>query len=313
MPLNLNPLHPLIRKYPWIHQYRFDAGFIFGSYFLLGALMALQPIDNTTLIIWKIFCGFTSVYCYTFFGFFINDLFDAPYDALDAKKSARNLFLTKYKEKRLIPYSILLIAALIALGTAWILGPLALIVTIIGLFMGIFYSSPPIRAKNRPFLDLFFHAVALGGNILVLGYLVWRSGDALLVILFLYACLDSVWIQLNNQIRDFELDKMGDQPTTLTRLGYKKGIVLHRLVIFLIIMSLGVAIGINLDSLDPQDDFIFFWLAVLGMSISFLISLIFLFFSKRFTSLEEYTRVRNYTVHPFLGLLFFVAVFPRFL
>ncbi len=313
MPVTLNPLKPLARRYPRIYQYRFDAGFIFASYFLLGAIMALQPVDNIASFIWRIFCGFICVYSYTFFAFFINDLFDAPFDALDPKKSTRNLFLNKYKENRLAPYSILSIAVLIALGTAWALGTLTLAVTIVGLLMGMFYSSPPIRAKNRPLLDIFFHAVALGGNILVLGYLICQSGDLLLVILYLYASLDSIWIELNNQIRDFEIDKKGEQTTTFTWLGYEKGIILHRLVIFLIIITLGVAIGINLDSLDPQDDFIFFWFAVLGISISILVSLIFLAFSRRFTRLEQYTQVRNYTVHPFLGLLFIIAVIPRFL
>ncbi|MFX0205947.1 MAG: UbiA family prenyltransferase [Candidatus Hodarchaeota archaeon] len=308
----LNPLKPLGRKYPWIYQYRFDAGLIFGSYFLLGVLFALQPVDNVNSFIWKMICGFICVYSYTFFAFLINDLFDAPYDALDPRKSKRNLFLNKYKEKRLIPYLIFLTSILIALGTACILGPIALGVTVIGLFMGLYYSSPPIRAKNRPGLDLFFHATAFGGNILVLGYLVWQSGDLLLLILYLYACLDSIWIEMNNQIRDYEIDKAGGQTTTFTWLGYEKGIILHRLVIFLIILSLGVGIGINLESLDPQDDFIIFWPAVLGVSISFLVSLIFLVYSKRFTRLKQFTRVRNYTVHPLFGLLFLVEVIPRF-
>ncbi len=96
----------------------------------------------------------------------INDLFDAETDALNPKKDAYESRLSPTRQRRLVLYIVLaqlpwLFIAIIGLifSSDYLLKPILAFVAF--LFLSVFYSATPIRAKTRPFLDSAFNILYL--------------------------------------------------------------------------------------------------------------------------------------------------------
>lgn len=102
----------------------------------------------------------------------VNDLFDLETDRLNPKKDAYELRLSPLKQRHLLREIIwtnvlwftacafLPIANALLIPDPWI-GTWRFIPSVLSLigflFLGVFYSAPPIRAKARPFLDMAFN------------------------------------------------------------------------------------------------------------------------------------------------------------
>lgn len=167
---------------------------------------------QTTILLLALTAGY-------WLAFALNDFFDAPYDAIDSKKGRRNFFVrypraTKVAAITSIAVSVFILVAFLQFGWR---GVLALAV---GVFVMWGYSAPPLRFKGRPGVDLLVHAVFVETfPYLVTLFLIgarWYALDYVLLTIFFLASLTA---QLEQQVRDFAVDKRSGESTFATTFG----------------------------------------------------------------------------------------------
>lgn len=182
--------------------------------------------------------------CY-WWGFALNDYFDAPYDAQEARKGQRNFFVQVHLSPRLMQA---LTGGLLA-GVLLIFaqfGGRGLLLFAVGSAAMWSYSAPPLRLKRRPGLDLLAHMLFVQtfpyfATVFALGF---RLGalDGVLLLAFL---LGSLGAQLEQQARDYELDCRTEGNFT-TRVGLRATVRALRLVTGLLILLVGGSIALGL-------------------------------------------------------------------
>ncbi len=180
------------------------------------------------------------VICY-WWGFALNDYFDAPHDAQEPRKAARNFFVQvaiSRRGMRLLTALVLLPVLLIFAQFGW----QGTVLFGIGVLAMWGYSAPPLRLKSRPGFDLLTHMLFVQTfpyfTCLVLLPVPRLPLDAVLLLFFL---LGSLGAQLEQQIRDYEVDARTDSNFT-TRVGLGVTIPLLRLVTALLILVVGSSI-----------------------------------------------------------------------
>ncbi len=150
--------------------------------------------------------------------FALNDYFDRPHDAQDPTKAARNFFLNSNQ----LPDRNLLIILLIAYGSLILpaflqygLRGVGLVIVGVSVMWG--YSAPPLRLKSRPIFDLLTHTLFVETfpywSVLFLLDLTWLPIDRAFLTI---AILSSFTAQLEQQARDYELDRRTDRNFTTT-------------------------------------------------------------------------------------------------
>jgi chlorophyll synthase len=155
------------------------------------------------------------------FAFALNDFYDAPFDALDPQKAARNFFV----QRPLSGWLVFLFSGMLLLTLA---GAYAQFGWLGWLFWGVScciawaYSAPPVRLKMRPGWDLVTHSLFVQTFpyvvCLVLIQATWGLLDwILLAILF----LASLTAQLEQQARDFVVDAQAGG-TFATKIGRER-------------------------------------------------------------------------------------------
>jgi 4-hydroxybenzoate polyprenyltransferase len=176
------------------------------------ALLLHNAINLQTIVLMLVF---TAGY---WLGFALNDYFDAPFDAHDAGKAARNFFV-KY---HLSTWQIVVLGLLVLAIAVIVFAPFGwkgAFIVALALFIMWAYSAPPLRLKSRPLLDLLTHALFVQTfpyfAFLVLIGATWLPVDV--VILFILF-LSSMAAQLEQQARDYEVDSKTDSNFT-TRFG----------------------------------------------------------------------------------------------
>jgi len=152
------------------------------------------------------------------FAFMINDIEDAPDDALNENKKAHNvissgiLSITEGSIAAAVAFALSLI--LYAIGGWWAFG--------LGgttLVLSYLYSAYPFRLKARPITDVVSHALMLSGLLVMSGYFTYDAwpGPAWLVIIGM--TLFSAYGQFYNQVADYEVDKEAGLKNTVVLLG----------------------------------------------------------------------------------------------
>lgn len=144
------------------------------------------------------------------FAYALNDYFDAPFDAHDARKSLTNPFVASAIPRRLATLAMgLVLVVLVVVFAAF--GPAGMAVLALFLAVAWAYSSPPLRLKSRPGVDLLTHAIFVQSYpYAVMIWLIadgWTRADVALVAINF---LGSLTGQLAQQVRDFEVDSRTD-------------------------------------------------------------------------------------------------------
>lgn len=184
--------------------------YLLGPY-VIGIIAAGQI--NTfrwPLLLWGLFFTLPA----NLFLYGINDVFDWETDKLNAKKTGYELLVTPKDRRQL---SILIILFLIP--SIWLCAYSNLQVTIafIGfLFLGFFYSAPPIRAKTKPFLDAFFNILYLSPAFV--GYFL-TGGDIFNWHIIIAGCLWTMAMHAYSAIPDIQPDQDAKINTIATYLG----------------------------------------------------------------------------------------------
>lgn len=181
-----------------------------------GAMLAVNL--NDVALDWRLLAVVIANILAMAFAFMINDVEDAPDDALDPRKRERNIIasgLLTNQEGYIYTALVFVISlALYAVGGWWSFG-----VGGITLSLSYLYSAHPFRLKARPITDVVAHALMLSGLLVMSGLFTYSRtpGEAWLVIIA--ATLFSAYGQFYNQVDDYEVDKAAGLKNTVVLLG----------------------------------------------------------------------------------------------
>ncbi len=103
---------------------------------------------------------------------------------------------------------------LYSLGGFWVL-----LIGIGTLLLSHLYSWRPIRLKAWPITDILSHSLMLSGLLLLAGYFIYHNAPGIVWFVAAAATLVSVYGQLYNQLRDYDMDKAAGLYNTAIILG----------------------------------------------------------------------------------------------
>lgn len=152
------------------------------------------------------------------YAFMINDIEDAPDDARDPHRAAKNPVTSGIINIRFGYAACRLVAGvtliMYALGGWWpfVIGGATLLLSHL-------YSWRVIRLKAWPVTDIVSHSLMLSGLLLLAGYFAYDTNPGLVWFVAAGATLVSVYGQLYNQLRDYDMDKAAGLHNTAIMLG----------------------------------------------------------------------------------------------
>lgn len=157
----------------------------------------------------------------TAFSFAINDLEDAPDDALDPHKRLRNPISARLitRHQGLIFTAFL---GAVSMILVWPLGQLAIFIAAACLLLGFLYSYKPIRLKSIPIIDLASHGLFLGTSQIIITAIGFGVDfDLKLYSLAIIVFFSSVLSDLYSEIRDYQLDRRSNINNTASIINIK--------------------------------------------------------------------------------------------
>jgi 4-hydroxybenzoate polyprenyltransferase len=199
------------------------------------------------------------------FAFMINDVEDAPDDALSAAKINRNPVSSGQltpTEARIASF----VVALFSLMLYIILGGRVLFYGAISLVLGILYSWHGVRLKQIAFLDLLSHCWLLAGLQTLTGFFTFSQqvNRNLIFPLAFIICI-SLYGELFNELRDFEGDKAANLRHTAIVLGEKRTHIL-----MMVLLGLGAISGfITIVLLNIIPGWVIVFMAVMAVILIF--------------------------------------------
>jgi len=189
------------------------------------------------------------------FAFMINDVEDAPDDALSENKTKRNPVSAGIISPQLAKITSF-VAAFLAAVLYGTLGLWPFIFGLFGLVLGYIYSYRGIRLKTIAFFDLISHCLMLAGLQFVCAYFSFTSQlNEKWLFPFLFVVCISIYGELFNEIRDLEDDRKAQLRHTAIVLGERASHIL--MLVVLSIGSISGAISFFFIQLIP------FWVIIL--------------------------------------------------
>ncbi len=152
------------------------------------------------------------------FSFSINNVFDVKED-VNSGKTSNMVAMGKVSRKEAAAFSIIIGAISVAFFSAT--GGLpGLLLSASCLILGLLYSTPPVRFKEKPALDILSHGFFLGSLLVVLGAHAYggvtnATTYTYAIAFFFISCL----FQLQNMLGDYFVDRDSGVKTTAVRLG----------------------------------------------------------------------------------------------
>jgi len=186
--------------------------YVFGPY-IIGLVAAIA--NRNELLNWRVFIFglyFTLPANLLIYG--INDIFDYETDKLNAKKSDYETLVTPERRRSLgivIAALNLPFIAVAGLGVRHALFALAVF-----LFLSVFYSAPPIRAKAKPLLDSAFNVLYIMPG--VFAYVMLNGNIPPVELVVAGGCWTAA-MHAFSAIPDIGADREAGLPTIATTLG----------------------------------------------------------------------------------------------
>jgi 4-hydroxybenzoate polyprenyltransferase len=195
---------------------------------LFGALLTQQPLD------WRIIAVTLANILAVAYAFMINDIEDAPDDAIDPARAARNPIAMGEISGRLgwAVSALVALAAigLYAMGGLWVLG-----IGVLTVLLSHFYSWKPVRLKAWPVADVTSHSLMLSGLLFLAGYFAYDVNPGWVWLIGLATTLISIYGQLYNQLRDYDMDRAAGLHNTAIMVG-------ERITRFLMYLCVALAV-----------------------------------------------------------------------
>lgn len=199
----MNPYLKLLRIEGWAYSYMAIIGLV-----LAGGL--LHPA-------WEILIFMTMIFAYLGFCFAINQSSDVEEDILNKCKK-NPVAMGELSKKNALVFT----AAVAALGVVLsaYFGVKMVLFYALFLFLGFFYSWPPVRLKSRFLLDVLSHGLFFGVGLFLMPFIAFEGifgpeSYGIAVAIFYH----SIIRQLQNHIWDYEGDKKANLRTTACVLG----------------------------------------------------------------------------------------------
>jgi 4-hydroxybenzoate polyprenyltransferase len=223
---------------------------------LLGALLAVQASGGS--LDWRLIMVILANIFAVAYAFMINDIEDAPDDARDPARAAKNPISSGRIHAR-IGYAVCRMVAVIALALYAFGGLEVLLIGMATLLLSHLYSWRAVRLKAYPVTDIVSHSLMLSGLLMLAGYYLYHNQPGIVWLVAAGVTLISVYGQLYNQLRDYDMDKAAGLHNTAIILGERN----TRLALYLTIASAGLCLlAAIVQGVFPL------WLAVaLGASI----------------------------------------------
>jgi 4-hydroxybenzoate polyprenyltransferase len=193
---------------------------------LLGAVFSLEQSTTETIVRLPVFALGSFLLVAHIFSF--NDWAGTKSDSNDPNKSA-SVFSTKGVSRSgvLVLSEALLVAALLAFV---FLPARTLLLAVLIAALGIFYSHPSTNAKGIPILSSCPHLI--GGLLhFLLGYSVFQPVDRRGALIALFFALTFTAGHLNQEVRDYEGDRLNGLRTNAVMFG-PKAVFLAGLLVF---------------------------------------------------------------------------------
>jgi 4-hydroxybenzoate polyprenyltransferase len=189
---------------------------------------------------WRLFLVLLANWLAVAFAFMINDVEDAPDDALNPAKIGRNPVSAGDISARTGRILSFLVAGLAGLLYAW-LGLIPFMIGAICLGLAYLYSARFIRLKAIPVADLLSHALMLAGLQFLAGYFTFGGGQPWqLPFPLIFVLAISLYGQLFNELRDLE----GDVEAGVTHTAYYLGIRAAT-ILMMTLFVVGVAAAVS--------------------------------------------------------------------
>lgn len=153
------------------------------------------------------------------FAFMINDVEDADDDAAGSQSEPIRNPVAAKRISKTFAYFITMTTLAGSVICYLYLGTVSALAGISILLISLAYSTPPLRLKAWPVVDIISHALMLGGLLLLSSYAVYSSDYKLIILPFTGIVLISAYGQLYNQIRDFAADKKAGLKNTAILVG----------------------------------------------------------------------------------------------
>lgn len=210
-PTLMNALRGLIRLTRWKEYIPFVIPLT-----ILGGLLAARP--NNLLLDWRLAVITLANILAVAYAFMINDIEDAPDDALDPDRAARNPITSGQIGVRLGYAACRVVAAATLILYAF--GGVSVFLIGVGtLLLSHLYSWRPVRLKAWPVTDVVSHSLMLSGLLLLAGYFIYDAEPGIVWFVAAAVTLVSVYGQLYNQLRDYDMDKAAGLYNTAIVLG----------------------------------------------------------------------------------------------
>jgi 4-hydroxybenzoate polyprenyltransferase len=181
-----------------------------------GALLAQRGAELT--LDWRLLAVTLANLCALAYAFMINDIEDAPDDAREPARAARNPISNGEITPRL-GYAACALVALLALGLYALGGGWVLAVGALTLALCHLYSWRPVRLKAYAVTDVVSHSLMLSGLLMLVGYYLYDTQPAWAWLVVAAVTLISVYGQLYNQLRDFAMDQQAGLRNTAIMVG----------------------------------------------------------------------------------------------
>ena len=185
---------------------------------VLGANMAETYRPESVTLNWHILtvtvANILAVTC----AFMVNDIEDAPDDAREAARAARNPVTCGEVSSHEGWLAAILISLLSLALYAWV-SRAAFGVGVLTLALSYLYSWRVVRLKAYPVVDVASHALMLSSLLFLAGYYAYDDTPGSVWLVALGVGLVSVYGQLYNQLRDYDMDRAAGLHNTASILG----------------------------------------------------------------------------------------------
>jgi len=200
--------------------------FYTGGTFLIGYFAALNNLSQFDFRFFVLLIYFLIPANILIYG--INDIYDELVDRFNKKKEDKEIKINKTNIKFLKKY--VYFSLFLSFLIFFLLNDLNIILMLIFLFLGIFYSLPPIRFKTKIFLDFISNSFYIIPALI--GYY-FLKGELPNYIIIYSSILWIFSMHLFSAIVDIKPDMKANITTSATFLGYKKSLILCFVFYFL--------------------------------------------------------------------------------
>ena len=206
---------------------------------IVGGLLAVEPLAAS--VDWRLFTVLAANALAMSFAFMLNNVEDAPDDALDRRKKRQNVISSGRLSRRegVVVSAAAFIAALALYAAS---GVLTLLIGGATLALCYLYSAHPFRLKARPISDVVTHALMLSGLLIAAGYFTYGREPREVWLVIAAASLFSAYGQFYNQVVDYAVDKEAGLKNTAVLLGKGPTSILGHLSIVIALLCMLAAI-----------------------------------------------------------------------